>query len=59
MTTDDLYEPYDAFAKQVAWEAFLHATDLRMRGDMDLSDVHIKTARRQFENWWDLNHGRR
>jgi hypothetical protein len=57
MTTDDPYEPYDAFAKQVAWKAFLRATDLRMRGDMDLDMIHIKTARTQFENWWDLNHG--
>jgi hypothetical protein len=58
MSTDDPYDPYESFAKQVAWKAFLRATDLRERGDMDLDMIHIKTARRQFENWWDINHGR-
>jgi len=47
---------YDNPAKDVAWQAYLKATDNRMKGDLPLDDINIKTAETNFENWWKRNH---
>lgn len=52
-------EPYgdeepsvESHMKQRAWEAFLQSWKVNNRGDMDLDQVHIDTARTQFERWY-------
>lgn len=42
--------------KQIAYESFLEAWDQNNRGDMELDEIHIKTARTRFERWWDRTH---
>lgn len=41
--------------KEIAKEAYLkgyeQGTDIE-----ELKDIHVKTAKRQFEQWWELNH---